>query len=95
VSARELIVRAAAALVAMAPAACTSARADEPGYELRVAPETTLELGASGAVAHCRVERSSGIARSLLLGIVRRIERVVLRGLDEGVVVRIEIELAP
>jgi hypothetical protein len=70
-----------------------AALVDTPALRGRVG--LALELGTGGNVARCRVERPSGFARPLLLGIVRRIERVVLPGLDEGAVVRIEIELAP
>lgn len=70
-----------------------AALVDTPQLRGRVG--LALELGASGSIAHCRVERPSGIARSLLVGIVGRIERVVLPGLDEGAVVRVAIELAP
>ena len=37
--------------VAMVLAGCTSARADESGYELRIATDLTIEQGASGAIS--------------------------------------------
>jgi hypothetical protein len=40
---------AAAALAVLA--ACTAAHADDPGYELRVAPEITIELDGSAALS--------------------------------------------
>ena len=36
---------------AMVLAACTSARADESGYEVRIASDLTIEQGASGAIS--------------------------------------------
>lgn len=70
-----------------------AALVDTPPLRGRVG--LALELGAGGTIADCRVERPSGIPRSLLLGIVRRIERVVLPGVDEGAQLRVAIELAP
>lgn len=40
-----------AVAIALALAACTAARADENGYELRVASELTIEQGASAAIS--------------------------------------------
>jgi hypothetical protein len=45
------VIRAVAIATVAALAACTSARADETGFEVRVAPELALEPGASGAIS--------------------------------------------
>ncbi|HUQ01168.1 MAG TPA: hypothetical protein VM261_01675 [Kofleriaceae bacterium] len=37
--------------VALALTACTAARADEAGFELRIAPDLTVEQGANGAIS--------------------------------------------
>jgi hypothetical protein len=45
------VTRAVAIAAALAVTACTAARADESGYELRVATELTIEQGASSAIS--------------------------------------------
>jgi hypothetical protein len=42
---------AAAAVALAAVGACSSARADDPGYELRVTDDVTIELGSSTAIS--------------------------------------------
>ena len=43
--------RAAAFALTLALAACSAARADETGYEVRVASDVTIDLGANGAIS--------------------------------------------
>jgi hypothetical protein len=45
------VTRAVAIAAALAVTACTAARADESGFELRVATELTIEQGASSAIS--------------------------------------------
>ena len=42
---------AGAAAITLAVAACSAARADETDYEVRVASDVTIDLGANGAIS--------------------------------------------